>query len=95
MKKLTFNEFCTKYFDGLYEPLLTSDQQCTGYKQLLSMVKVGIKPATVKQSERWRNHPTISELLCEPHCKYLTFLHPLLRFFVIQHWKVISKLNIC
>lgn len=94
MKKLTFNEFCYKNCDGLYEPRLSEDKQCTGYSQLKKMVVGEIIPASLKEIERWENNPTMSELLSPPDIKYLRFLHPLLRNFIIENWKNIRKLKI-
>ena len=52
MKKLTFNEFCHKNCDGLYEPRLSEDKQCTGYIQLKKMVVENITPASLKEIEQ-------------------------------------------
>ena len=40
--KLTFNDFCYKILDRMYEPRLSYEQQCTGYKLLRKMVKENI-----------------------------------------------------
>jgi len=47
MKNLTFNEFCHKYCDGMYEPKLPQEAQCTGYIQLKKMVVEHIDPASL------------------------------------------------
>ena len=94
MKKLTFNEFCYKNCGGLYEPRLNYDAQCTGYKQLLKMVVEKITPASLKEIEQWENKPNIVELLSNPDIKYLRFLQPLLRPYIIENWTVISELKV-
>lgn len=94
MKKLTFNEFCRKNCDGLYEPRLSDDEQCTGYLQLKKMVIEGIKPASLAEIKRWETEPTFDELISIPDIKYLRFLHVLLRPHIIKKWRVISKLEI-
>lgn len=94
MKKLTFNEFCHKCCDGLYEPRLSEDKQCTGYIQLKKMVVNKIKPASLKEIERWEQNHTMEELLSEPNIKYLRFLHKLLRPYIVNNWNVIKKLKV-
>jgi hypothetical protein len=94
MKNLTFNEFCHKYCDGLYEPRLSEDKQCTGYTQLKKMVIENIEPASLEEIDRWGNTPTTEELFSEPDIKYLRFLHPLLRPYVIENWQTIKTLDI-
>lgn len=94
MKKLTFNEFCHKYCDRLYEPHLSEDKQCIGYTQLKKMVVENITPASLKEIERWENKPNIIELLSTPDIKYLRFLHPLLQPYIIENWDVIKTLEV-
>lgn len=92
MSKPTFNEFCHRYLDGLYEPRLSDDEQCTGYKQLKKMVVENIPPASWEEIYRWENNPTNEELWSKPDIKYLRFLHPLLRPIIVEHWSVIITL---
>lgn len=94
MKNLTFNEFCHKNCDGMYEPRLSEDKQCTGYIQLKKMVVENITPASLKEIEQWENKTNIAELLSTPDIKYLRFLHPLLRTYIIKNWNVIKKLKV-
>ena len=94
MKKLTFNEFCRNCCDGMYEPRLSQDTQCTGYIQLKKMVIENIAPASLEEISRWENNPTTEELFSEPNIKYLRFLHPLLRPFIIENWKIIKTLDV-
>jgi len=94
MKKLTFNEFCYKHCDGMYEPRLPQEAQCTGYIQLKKMVIEQIEPASLAEISRWENSPTTEELFSEPDIKYLRFLHPLLRPYVIKNWQIIKMLDI-
>lgn len=92
--KLTFNDFCYKILDRMYEPRLSYEQQCTGYKLLRKMVEENITPATKEEYKRWRTNPTIEELLSTPDIKYLTFLHELVRPIIIEHWDKIKKLKL-
>ena len=94
MKKLTFNEFCHKCCDGMYEPRLPQEAQCTGYIQLKKMVIEQIEPASLSEISRWETNPTVEELFSEPNIKYLRFLHPLLRPYVIENWQTIKTLDI-
>lgn len=94
MKKLTFNEFCYKNCDGLYDPNFGYEEQCTGYKQLRKMVIDGIQPASLSEIERWEKNPTIEELLSQPDIKYLRFLHILLRPYVINYWEIIKNMEV-
>lgn len=94
MKKLTFNEFCHQKCDGLYEPRLSEDEQSTGYIQLKKMVVENITPASLIEIKEWETNPTLIEVLSIPNIKYLRFLHPVLRPFIINNWKVIRKLKI-
>ncbi len=94
MKKLTFNEFCHKCCDGMFEPRLPQDAQCTGYIELKRMVVEDIKPASLDEIERWETNPTSEELFTIPDIKYLRFLHPLLRPYIIENWEVIKTLDV-
>ena len=89
---LTFNNFCEKCCDRMYEPRLPEEDQCTGYKELKRMVKEGIEPASLEEVKRWETNPTTEELLVEPDVRYLRFLHPLLRPLVIENWDLIKIL---
>jgi hypothetical protein len=79
--------------DGLYDPNFPDDVQCTGYKQLKKMVKEKIKPASLEEIERWESEPTKEELMATPDIKYLRFLHPVLRPYIIENWDIIKKLK--
>lgn len=94
MKNLTFDEFCNKCCDGLYEPKLPLNTQSTGYTQLRKMVAENINPATIDEIVRWENNPTLTELFSTPDIKYLRFLHPNLRPYIIQHWNIIKLMKL-
>lgn len=94
MKKPTFKDFCHTCCDGMYEPRLPEESQCTGYKQLKKMIAENIEPASLKEIERWETHPTIDEMISVPNIKYLRFLHPLLRPYVIEKWDEIKEMDI-
>jgi hypothetical protein len=91
---LTFNKFCHEYCDGLYDPKFPDEKQCTGYLQLKKMVVEGITPASFEEIERWEKRPTVLEMFSTPDIKYLRFLHPLLRPYVIKNWDSIKKMTI-
>ena len=93
-KEMSFNDFCYKILDGMYEPRLPFENQCTGYKLLRKMVVEDITPATKEEYERWRNKPTPEELFSTPDLKYLTFLHELTRPIIREHWDKIKELKI-
>ena len=91
MLNLTFDEFCHNCH--LYEPTISYEQQCTGYKILKKMVEQDITPASLEEIERWEKNPTIEELFDKPNIKYLRSIHILLRPFIIQEWNKIKKLK--
>lgn len=92
--KMSFNDFCYKILDKMYEPRLSFENQCTGYKLLRKMVEKDITPATEEEYYRWKNNPTKEELFSKPDIKYLNFLHQLIRPFVREHWDKIKKLSL-
>lgn len=94
MENLTFNQFCYINCDGLYNPNLPDDAQCTGYYQLKKMVVENITPASLDEIKRWEEHPTFEELCSVPDIKYLRFLHTLLRPFIVNNWNIIKTLKI-
>ena len=94
MKSLTFNDFCHKYCDGLYDPRFDDNGQGNGYITLKKMVVEQITPASLDETMRWENNPTEEELFAIPDIKYLRFLHPLLRPYIIQNWGVIKEMKI-
>jgi hypothetical protein len=94
MKKMNFNIFCHHDCDGLYEPRLSDYAQCTGYFLLKKMVVDKITPASLSEIKRWETNPTSDELVSVPDIKYLRFLHPLLRPYIIEHWPVIKEMEI-
>jgi len=91
---LTFNDFCEKHCDGLYDPKFDYGEQCSGYKQLKLMVEQQITPATKEETERWEQYPTILELGQIPETKYMRSLHPLLRTFVRDNWEMVKHLKL-
>lgn len=94
MNKLTFNIFCEKHLDRLYDSRFSDEQQCSGYINLKKMVVEQINPASLEEVERCENNPTQEELFAIPDIKYLRFLHPLLRPIIIENWDNIKKLPI-
>ena len=92
-QELTFKAFCHRICDGLYEPKISDDGQCTGYKLLLKMVAENITPASKEEFIRWREKPTFEELTSIPDIKYLTFLHVNLRPLIIDYWDKIKQLK--
>lgn len=94
MEKLTFKEFCVRYCDGLYDPHIPEDAQCAGYKTLRRMVGDGICPASMDEMRRWETYPTTQELCSTPDIRYLRFLHPILRPYIVKNWEKIKQLPI-
>jgi len=94
MEKMTFNEFCYEECDRLYDPRFTEEEQCSGYKLLKKMVVEGVKPATYKEMNRWETSPTLEELHSVPDIKYLRFLHPILRYYILPRWNEIKNMQV-
>lgn len=94
MKTISFNQFCHKHLDGLYDPNFDYDQQCSGYKQLREMIVYNISPASREEIERWEKNPTIKELKEVPKTKYMRNLHPILRLAIIDNWDNIKNLKL-
>lgn len=91
---ITFNEYCVKFLDRIYTPELPDEQQSTGYLQLKKMIKENITPVSLEEIKKWENNPNIQELIVTPDIKYMRFLHPILREYVIENWKTIKQLKI-
>lgn len=91
--KITFDEFCNLICDGLYDPNLPLEVQCTGYKDLRKMAIENIRPASPEEMKRWETNPTPEELFAVPDIKYLRSLHFKLREYVVENWDDIMKLN--
>ena len=85
MKKITFNEFCHKYCDRLYDYNFPLERQCTGYTELRKMVINKIEPASLEEINRWKTKPTVEEMYSVPNIKYLRFLQPLLCPYIIEN----------
>ena len=43
MKKMTFDKFCHKCCDRMYDPKLPQEAQCTGYHMLKKMAFLSLK----------------------------------------------------
>ena len=95
MSKITFDEFCNKICDGLYDPKFPLEVQCSGYKDLRKMVTENIRPASLEEMKRWETNPTPEELWAVPDIKYLRSLHFKLRKYVVENWDDIMKLHFC
>ena len=93
MIKITFDEFCNLLCDGLYDPNLPLETQCSGYKDLRKMVIENIRPASLEEMKRWETSPTQEELWAVPDIKYLRSLHFKLRKYVVENWDDIMKLH--
>lgn len=91
---MTFNEFCYKELDGLYDPNTTDENQCSGYYKLKENVINNIEPASLEEFYRWREKPTKEDICSIPHPKYLCFLHFNLRIIIIENWKLIMTLEL-
>jgi hypothetical protein len=93
-EKMTFNEFCEKFCDGLYNPRFPDKEQCTGYLKLKEMVVQQIEPASFEETNRWETNPAPEELSEEPKLMYLRFLHVNLRPLIINNWHFIKNLKV-
>lgn len=94
MRGISFNEFCEKFCDRLYDPRIEFENQSTGYKLLRKMVINGNTPASIEEMLRWEKSPTTDELFCKPDIKYLRFLHPILREYVVSNWSYIKDMQV-
>lgn len=65
--------------------------ESSGASQLNKMIEEGIEPASLEEMKRWETNPTPEEYRSAPDIKYLRFLHPLLRVYVIENWNEIKK----
>ncbi len=90
----SLEEFCHTYCDHMYTPNLPLENQCTGYIELRNMVLNNINPASLEEINKFERYPNIQELLSKPDTKYLRFLHPILRPFIIEHWDIIKTLKL-
>jgi hypothetical protein len=90
--KTTFDRFCNEICDGLYDPKFPLESQSSGYRELVKMIRDGIGPASLEEMRRWEETPTPEELLSSPHRKYMRFLHPKLRTYVVENWESIIKI---
>lgn len=91
---LTFDIFCYSFCDKLYNPKLHDTAQCTGYHQLKKMVLENISPATLEEMKEFEEKPTFEQMYSAPDIKYLRFLHPNLRPYIVNNWETIKKLKI-
>lgn len=86
---MKFNKFCHEVLDGLYNPGLPMSEQCTGYYKLREMLMNNITPHSLQEIERWENNPTTEDLNSIPDIRYMRFLHPILRRFIVENWLLI------
>lgn len=93
--RITFDEFCHRICDGLYNPNFPLEVQCSGYKDLRKMVIENIRPASLEEMKRWETNPTQEELWAVPDIKYLRSLHFKLREYVVENWDDIIQLDLC
>lgn len=66
----------------------------TGYILLKKMVVENITPASLDEIKTWENSPTKEQLFSTPDIKYLRFLHPILRPYIIENWNIIKSMKI-
>jgi hypothetical protein len=74
------------YF-GLYDPRFNFENQCTGYKNIIQMLKMDVIPATEDEFNLFIKEPSKPVEL-----KYLTFIHENLRYHIRKNWNLIVKL---
>lgn len=90
----SFNEFCYLSCSKLYDPNVPEEAQCYGYLKLKEMIVNNITPASLEEIKRWETSPTVEEMKSSPHIKYMVFLHPILRNYIIRNWDRIKTLKI-
>ena len=73
--KMTLEDFAHRYCDVLYEPMLPTDCQCTGWKVLRSMVKNKTAPTTENMDAF---HPNL-------RAKLLSYWHEISMFCISSH----------
>jgi hypothetical protein len=78
----------------MYTPGIPIEEQGTGYRKLREMVINQIEPASVEEMKRWETNPTKEELLSVPDIKYMRFLHPNIRPYIVENWDFIKTLEI-
>lgn len=78
----------------MYNPKLLDESQCIGYIQLKKMIVNNITPVSLEEINRWETNPTNEELSSVPDIKYLRFLHPNLRPFIIENWDEIKLMEV-
>lgn len=93
MMNLKLSEFCEKHMDGLYDSKISEENQSSGYKLLKEMVESNIEPVSTREIDRWEKSPTLQELFSPPDIKYMRFLHPILRLYVLNNWDMIKSLK--
>lgn len=74
------------YLD-LYDPRFNFENQCTGYKNIIQMLKMNVIPATEDEFNLFIKDPFKPVEL-----KYLTFIHENLRYDIRKNWNLILKL---
>lgn len=90
----SFNEFCYLSYSKLYDPNVPEEAQCSGYLKLKEMIVNNITPASLEEIKRWETSPTVEEMKSSPHIKYMTFLHPITRNYIIRNWDRIKTMKI-
>ena len=93
MYNITFNQFCEQKCDGLYDSNFPDNEQCNGYIKLKKMINDNIDPVSIEEIKRWETNPTQEEMNSIPDVKYLQFLHPVLRPYIIDLWLTIKNLE--
>ena len=58
------------------------------------MIVNNITPVSLEEINRWETNPTNEELSSVPDIKYLRFLHPNLRPFIIENWDEIKLMEV-
>lgn len=86
-----FELYCNKHLE-IYTPGIVFEKQGSGYRNLYYMLENNIDCASHEEINRWESNPTEQELYDKPHLKYLRFLHPILRKYVIDNWEYIKKI---
>lgn len=86
-----FNYICNLAYDGFYDPEFPPESQCTGYKELVRMIRLGIDPTPKEEVERYEKNPTPEELFSVPPLGHLRFLHFKMRDHIRENWDTIRE----
>lgn len=84
-QELQFNRICYQF--KIYDIEFSYEKQCDGYKKLKKLIESGVRAATAKEYQEWKDSPTQTQLFSTNDLKYLQFLHPTLASVLRTRWE--------